>query len=139
MSKWSRRFVTNGAKTAAKQQLKDLMNMNETNETELLLLTPLTAAPTPVPPTPAPTPIPQDVVTDISLGALTESAAAFAAKQASVIAAFGFDTSDPTVKAEVEYKIETTTVVDPAPSDTEAKAGFAGLFSLPESSIDVEI
>ena len=35
--------------------------MNETNETELLLLTPLSEAPTPVPPTPAPTPVPQEV------------------------------------------------------------------------------
>ena len=42
-------------------KLMELMGMNETNETELMLVTPLSEAPTPMPPTPAPTPIPQEV------------------------------------------------------------------------------
>jgi hypothetical protein len=41
-----------------KVKMKALKDMNETNETEMLLVTPISDAPTPMPPTPPPTPVP---------------------------------------------------------------------------------
>merc|ERR1719456_1641134 len=131
-----RRFVTNGAKTAAKQQLADLMGMNETNETELLLLTPLTAAPTPMPPTPAPTPIPQDVVTTVDIGAITKSAAEFAADQTAILTAMGFEEG---VAAVIEFVVEAVAEMNPVPTEDEAKHAFATLWAVSADSVGVVV
>merc|ERR1712232_1277176 len=106
--------------------LEILLSMNDTNETELLLVTPLTEAPTPAPPTPAPTPVTQDVVTKVKLGALTGTAADFA--NSNVVAALGFGSD---VQALLEYLVEVITVLEPAPTPEQAKQAFGLLWDVP--------
>jgi len=130
-----RRFVTKGDNKAAKQQLKDLMAMNETNETELLLLTPLSEAPTPAPPTPAPTPIPQDVVSIVKFASVG-SAADFLKNNVAGALTEGIAS---TAQVVTTFTVNVKATVDPAPSDMQCKAAYALVFSLPESAVSCTV
>jgi len=123
---WYRRSVTR-ANTA---NLQELMNMNETNETELLLVTPLSEAPTPMPPTPAPTPIPQDVVTTQSFGEIASAANFVSNNVAGALI-------DGLVGAtyETTFEIGVQASVDPVPTEPQCKATYAIVMSLTESLI----
>jgi hypothetical protein len=125
-----RRSVTKGD-TA---KLIALMGMNETNETELMLVTPLSEAPTPMPPTPPPTPVPQDV--SVSVAFVVVSAASF--DMAATLAALGVDTA--TAKATVVHQIQVTSTISPVPTQAEALALYVVIFvGIPQNLINVVI
>merc|ERR1712232_1077673 len=125
-----RRIITRNNKA----NLDFLMSMNETNETELLLVTPLSDAPTPAPPTPAPTPVPQDVTTKVKLGALTGTAADFA--NSNVVAALGFGSD---VQTSIEYSVEAITILDPAPTPQQAKQAFGLLWHVLPDAVEANV
>jgi hypothetical protein len=125
-----RRQVTKGNT----ENLMKLMDMNETNETELMLVTPLSEAPTPMPPTPPPTPVPQDV--SVSVAFVVVSAASF--DMAATLTALGVDTA--TAKATVVHQIQVTSTISPIPTPEEAKQLYVEIFvGVSENTIKVVI
>jgi hypothetical protein len=116
------------------EKLIALMGMNETNETELMLVTPLSEAPTPMPPTPPPTPVPQDV--SVSVEFVVVSAASF--DMAATLIALGVDTA--TAKATVVHLIQVTSTISPVPTMEEAKQLYVKIFvGISENLIKVAI
>jgi hypothetical protein len=110
----------------------ELMGMNETNETELLLVTPLSSAPTTPLITPSPTPVPEEVTIVVVLA--VSSAAGF--DKNAVLTAMGLDSSAEAsavfvVVAKVTISIEITTV--------ECVASYTAIFKLPAASITCTI
>jgi len=116
------------------EKLIALMGMNETNETELMLVTPLSEAPTPMPPTPPPTPVPQDV--SVSVAFVVELASTF--DMAATLKALGVDTA--TAKATVVHQIQVTSTISPVPTMDEAKRLYVTIFvGILENTIKVLI
>ena len=110
----------------------ELMGMNETNETELMLVTPLSEAPTPMPPTPAPTPIPQEVSVTVDFALL--NATSF--DKAAVLKAMNLS---PTATVVTTFKVTVTDSVSPIPSQSVAEQTYTIVFNLVGAQLTVTI
>jgi hypothetical protein len=126
-----RRTVTRDSKS----KLMDLMVINETNETELMLVTPLSGAPTPMPPTPPPTPVPLNVVTTVAFVVTTASGFDLDA----ALLAMGVDKTKAGVAVVAVYTVQVVTFIAPAPTEAEALDAYAVLLAMSRDKITVTI